>query len=63
MDGPGDHTDCHRLGQPAPSGLLTMDEAELIGADLLRDAYRAQVGPSLLRLDAYLVPHQSTFAL
>lgn len=42
------------LGQPVPGGLLTMDEAELIGADLFRDAYRAQVGPSLLRLDAYL---------
>ena len=42
------------LGQPVPNGLLTMDEAELIGADLFRDAYRAQVGPSLVRLDAYL---------
>ena len=42
------------LGQPVPHGLLTMDEAELIGADLFRDAYRTQVGPSLVRLDAYL---------
>ena len=42
------------LGQPVPGGLLTTDEVELIGADLFRDAYRAQVGPSLLRLDAYL---------
>jgi hypothetical protein len=42
------------LGQPVPNGLLSMNEAELIGADLFRDAYRAQVGPSLVRLDAYL---------
>jgi hypothetical protein len=42
------------LGQPVPNGLLTMDEAELIGADLFRDAYRVQAGPSLVRLDAYL---------
>jgi hypothetical protein len=42
------------LGQPVPHGLLTPAEAELIGADLFRGDYRAQVGPSLLRLDAYL---------
>ncbi len=42
------------LGQDIPSGLLTDDEADLVGGDLFRDAYRAQIGPSLLRLDAFL---------
>jgi hypothetical protein len=42
------------LGQPAPPGLLTDDEWDLISGDLLGDAYRAQVGPSLVRLDAFL---------
>ena len=42
------------LGQPVPDGLLTMDEWDLISGDLLGDAYRAQVGPSLVRLDAFL---------
>jgi len=41
------------LGQPVPGGLLTPAEAELIGADLFGDAYRAQAGPSLVRLDAF----------
>jgi hypothetical protein len=42
------------LGQPVPPGLLTDDEWDLISGDLLGDAYRAQVGPSLVRLDAVL---------
>ncbi len=42
------------LGQPVPRGLLTAGEAELIGGDLFRDAYRAQIGPSLVRLDAFV---------
>ena len=42
------------LGQPVPRGLLTPAEAELIGGDLFRDAYRAQIAPSLVRLDAYV---------
>jgi hypothetical protein len=42
------------LGQPVPRGLLTPAEAELIGGDLFRDAYRAQIGPSLVRLDAFV---------
>jgi hypothetical protein len=41
------------LGQPAPGGLLTADEAELIGGDLFGGTYRTQVGPSLVRLDAF----------
>jgi hypothetical protein len=42
------------LDQPVPPGLLTDDEWDLISGDLLGDAYRAQVGPSLVRLDAFL---------
>ncbi|MCW2930962.1 MAG: hypothetical protein JWM19_1924 [Actinomycetia bacterium] len=42
------------LGQPVPAGLLTPGEAEVIGADLFGETYRAQVGPSLVRLDAFL---------
>jgi len=42
------------LGQPIPHGLLTAYEAELIGGDLFRDAYRAQIGTSLVRLDAFV---------
>jgi hypothetical protein len=42
------------LGQPVPDGLLTLDEWDLISGDLLGDTYRAQVGPSLVRLDAFL---------
>ena len=42
------------LGQPVPPGLLTDDEWDLISGDLLGDTYRAQVGPSLVRLDAFL---------
>jgi hypothetical protein len=42
------------LGQPVPGGLLTAAEAELIGADLFGDAYRAQIGASLVRLDAFV---------
>src|SRR6185312_11196844 len=39
---------------PVPPVLLTPDEAELIGADLFVEAYRAQAGPSLIRLDAFI---------
>jgi hypothetical protein len=42
------------LGQPVPDGQLTADEWDLINGDLLGDTYRAQVGPSLVRLDAFL---------
>ena len=42
------------LGQPVPPGLLTPGETELIGADLFPAAYRAQIGPSLVRLDAFV---------
>jgi len=42
------------LGQDTPPGLLSADEADLIAGDLFRDAYRTQIGPSLLRLDAFL---------
>ena len=42
------------LGQPVPGGQLTGDEWDLISGDLLGDTYRAQVGPSLVRLDAFL---------
>jgi len=42
------------LGQPDPGGDLTAPEWDLISSDLLGDAYRAQVTPSLVRLDAFL---------
>jgi hypothetical protein len=42
------------LGQPVPDGQLTPDEWDLISGDLLGDIYRAQIGPSLVRLDAFL---------
>jgi hypothetical protein len=42
------------LGQDTPPGLLTLDEADLVGGDLFGGAYRTQIGPSLLRLDAFL---------
>jgi len=42
------------LGQPVPSGLLSADEADLIGGGLFGDAYRVQIGASLARLDAFL---------
>jgi len=42
------------LGQPVPPGLLTPGETELIGGDLFPNAYRAQITPSLVRLDAFL---------
>ena len=42
------------LGQPVPGGLLTAVEAELIAGDLFRDAYRTQITPSLVRLDAFV---------
>jgi hypothetical protein len=42
------------LGQPDPGGELAPAEWDLISSDLLGDAYRAQVTPSLVRLDAFL---------
>jgi hypothetical protein len=42
------------LGQPVPPGLLTAAETEQIGGDLFGDAYRAQAGASLVRLDAFI---------
>jgi hypothetical protein len=42
------------LGQPVPPGLLTATEAEQIGGGLFGDGYRTQIGPSLVRLDAFL---------
>ena len=42
------------LGQPDPGGELAPAEWDLISGDLLGDAYRAQVTPSLVRLDAFL---------
>jgi hypothetical protein len=42
------------LGQDVPGGLLAPGELDLISGDLFRQAYRAQIGPSLVRLDAFL---------
>ena len=42
------------LGQPAPDAPLTPQERDLISGDLFGDAYRAQITPSLVRLDAVL---------
>jgi hypothetical protein len=42
------------LGQPVSRSELALGEWELIGGDLFGDAYRAQIGPSLVRLDAFL---------
>lgn len=41
-------------GQPVPNGLLTPDETELIRGELFHDAYRNQIGASLVRLDAFV---------
>ncbi|MBV9384259.1 MAG: hypothetical protein JO242_26785, partial [Streptosporangiaceae bacterium] len=42
------------LGHPVPDGLLTAQETELIAGDLFPAAYRQQIGPNLVRLDAVL---------
>jgi hypothetical protein len=42
------------LGHPVPPGLLTAQEEELAGGDLFPSAYRQQIGPNLVRLDAFL---------
>jgi hypothetical protein len=42
------------LGHPVPDGLLTARETELIAGDLFPAAYRQQIGPNLVRLDAVL---------
>jgi hypothetical protein len=42
------------LGQEVPPGLLSAAEADLISGDLFGDAYRAQIGPSLVRIDAFM---------
>jgi len=42
------------LGHPIPPGLLSAQEEMLIGGDLLPAAYRQQIGPNLVRLDAFL---------
>jgi hypothetical protein len=42
------------LGRPVPPGQLTSGETELIGGTLFGDAYRSQIGASLVRLDAFL---------
>jgi hypothetical protein len=42
------------LGHPVPPGLLTAREEALIGGDLFPAEYRRQIGPNLVRLDAFL---------
>jgi hypothetical protein len=42
------------LGQPFPPGLLTPAESEVIGGGLFGDAYRNHIGPSLVRLEAFV---------
>jgi hypothetical protein len=42
------------LGHPIPPGLLTAQEEMLAGGDLFPAAYRTQIGPNLVRLDAFL---------
>jgi len=42
------------LGHPIPPGLLSPQEDMLIGGDLFPIAYRQQIGPNLVRLDAFL---------
>jgi hypothetical protein len=42
------------LGHPIPPGLLTAQEEMLTGGDLFPAAYRQQIGPNLVRLDAFL---------
>ena len=42
------------LGHPVPPGLLSPQEEALIGGDLFPAGYRQQIGPNLVRLDAFL---------
>jgi hypothetical protein len=42
------------LGHPIPPRLLTASEEALIGGDLFPPAHRQQIGPNLVRLDAFL---------
>lgn len=42
------------LGHPVPPGLISAQEEMLIGGDLFPAAYRQQIGPNLVRLDAFL---------
>jgi hypothetical protein len=42
------------LGHPADPGLLTAAEETLIAGDLFPPEYRQQIGPNLVRLDAFL---------
>jgi hypothetical protein len=42
------------LGHPVPPGLLTAREEALTGGDLFPAEYRRQIGPNLVRLDAFL---------
>jgi hypothetical protein len=42
------------LGHPADPGLLTAQEEALIAGELFRPEYRQQIGPNLVRLDAFL---------
>jgi len=42
------------LGHPVPAGLLNAREEMLIGGDLFPAAYRQQIAPNLVRLDAFL---------
>jgi hypothetical protein len=41
------------LGQPVPPGLLTAEENAWITGGLFHETYRAQVAPSLVRLEAF----------
>lgn len=42
------------LGHPVQPGVLTAQETELVRGTLFGDSYRSQIGPSLVRLDAFL---------
>ena len=43
------------LGHPVPPGLLSPQEEALIGGGLFPAGYQQQIGPNLVRLDAFLV--------
>ena len=42
------------LGRPITSGLLSAEEADMIGGKLFGENYHAQIGTNLVRLDAFL---------
>jgi hypothetical protein len=42
------------LGRPAEPGLLTDQEADMIGGKLFGEAYQTQIGTNLVRLDAFV---------